>query len=332
MTYEEFKRELCQNVQAMETARNKKIRLLEQHMVSADAAAAHMLNLMNRYLYGRENVWIREDMLCALWTTDTEEKIQYWLAQPLYERYGQEGWQGILPEISAGLEDTGEEKELLLTEERLSYATCRSHMIMRPINFDRHRQELGAAVYRKIGDMVLVLYLLTCEKNQSSFAIQLSKDAITTWRMTEKQLITEALMNACRKMPPRLFLGDDRRAHFPYAEGILLPEEKGQQTLITPWNSTEAKKGYLLTTTERIHGAAAFFYPGVKDILAEKLGGDYYVVFPSLHEAMIHPVSCSNAREIRTSLQHINAVYGEGEMLSDRVFCYHKNRRLLQLL
>ena len=81
-----------------------------------------------------------------------------------------------------------------------------------------------------------------------------------------------------------------------------------------------------------VNGAVAFFYPGVKDILAEKMGGDYYVAFPSVHEAIIHPVHCINVREIRTSVQRINAVYGDGEMLSDRIFCYHKNRRLLQLL
>ena len=113
---------------------------------------------------------------------------------------------------------------------------------------------------------------------------------------------------------------------------IMLPDEDGQQTLIHPGNRREGHRGYLVTTTGRVNGAVAFFYPGVKDILAEKMGGDYYVAFPSVHEAIIHPVHCINVREIRTSVQRINAVYGDGEMLSDRIFCYHKNRRLLQLL
>ena len=142
----------------------------------------------------------------------------------------------------------------------------------------------------------------------------------------------EAFMNSSRKMPPRLYLGSDRRPGFPYYEGVFLPDEKGRPTKIAPWNPMEGRTGYLLTTTGRINGATAFFYPGVKDILAEKMRGDYYVVFPSLHEAMIHPVACVNAEEIRTSVQHINAIYGEEEMLSDRVFCYRRNRRLLQLL
>ena len=332
MTYEEFKKELCRNVQNMETAQNKTIRLLEQQMVCVDPITVHIMNVMNRCMYGRENMLIRDDMLCALWIFRKREQIQHWLVRPLYDRYKQEGWQSILPEISAGLEETEKGRDVYLIEENLSYTACRSRMIMRPVNFDRNRQELGSAIYRKIGDMALMLCLLICEKKKRSLTIQLSRDMVVPWKLTEEQLITEAFMNTCRKMPPRLYLGNDKRTFFPYFDGILLPEEKGHPTRIASWNFAEGRRGYLLTTTERINGAIAFFYPGVKDILAEKMGGDYYVAFPSLHEAMIHPVACINAGEVRASIQHINAVYGERGMLSDKVFCYHKNRRLLQLL
>lgn len=332
MTYEEFKKELRWNVQNMETAQDKTIRLLEQHMVCGDPVSAHIMNMMNRYMYGREHTLIRDDMLCALWTRGKREYVQHWLVRPLYERCRQEGWQSILPEISAGLTEGEEEKDIVLSGENPSYAVCRSHMIVRPVNYERYRQELGNAVYRKIGDVALVLHLLTSEKTGSSLTIQMSNGMVLPWKLTEEQLLTEAMMNTCRKMPPRLFLGDDRRKFFPYRDGILFSEEEGRQTWISPWNRREGRKGYLLTNIARIHGAIAFFYPGVKALLAEKMGGDYYVVFPSVHEAVIHPVGCIGVSEIRSSVQHINAIYGEGEMLSDRVFCYHKNRRLLQLL
>ena len=205
-------------------------------------------------------------------------------------------------------------------------------MRIQPVNYERHRHTLENAIHRKIGDIALVLQLIICEGNPDNLTMQLSRNRIMTWERTEDQLIMEAFMNSSRKMPPRLYLGSDRRPGFPYYEGVFLPDEKGRPTKIAPWNPMEGRTGYLLTTTGRINGATAFFYPGVKDILAEKMRGDYYVVFPSLHEAMIHPVACVNAEEIRTSVQHINAIYGEEEMLSDRVFCYRRNRRLLQLL
>lgn len=67
MTYEEFKKALCRNVQNMETAQNKTIRLLERQMICSDPMAVHIMSVMNRHMYGRENILIREDMLGAMW-------------------------------------------------------------------------------------------------------------------------------------------------------------------------------------------------------------------------------------------------------------------------
>lgn len=78
MTYEEFKKALCRNVQNMETAQNKTIRLLERQMICSDPMAVHIMSVMNRHMYGRENILIREDMLCAMWSLKREEQIQYW--------------------------------------------------------------------------------------------------------------------------------------------------------------------------------------------------------------------------------------------------------------
>ena len=331
MTYEIFKKELHCNVQKMETAQDKMICLLEQHMVCSEPAAVRIMNIISRGMYGRETTLVREDMICALWNRGREEYIQYWMVHALYERYLREGWQGILPEISAALSDT--EENILWPGENPNYAVYRNHMIVRPVNLERHRWELDNAVCRRIGDVALVLYLLIGKRQTGGgLAVQLTKSMALPWKMTEERLITEAMMNCCLKMPPRLFLGSDRRKFFPYHQGILLPEEEGRQTRINLKDRREGRDGYLLTTAGRVNGAVAFFYPGVREMLAEKIDGDYYVVFPSVHEAMIHPVNSIPVREIRASVQHINAVYGESGMLSDRVFYYHRNRRLLQLM
>ena len=81
MTYEEFKKELCRNVQNMETAQDKTICLLEQHMVCSDPETVHIMNIMNRCMYGRDNMLIKDDMLCALWIRQEKEYVQHWLVR-----------------------------------------------------------------------------------------------------------------------------------------------------------------------------------------------------------------------------------------------------------
>lgn len=66
MTYEEFKKELRWNVQNMETARGKTIRLLERHMVCGDPMGGSYHEYYDRCMYGREQIMIREDMLCCI--------------------------------------------------------------------------------------------------------------------------------------------------------------------------------------------------------------------------------------------------------------------------
>ena len=262
MTYEEFKKELRWNVQNMETARGKTIRLLERHMVCGDPMAVHIMNIMNRCMYGREQIMIREDMLCALWMRGKREYIQHWLIRPLYERYGQEGWQSILPEISAGLTEDDEEEDIVLSGENLSYAVCRRHMIVRPVNYERCRQELGNAIYRKIGDVALVLHLLTSEKTGSSLTIQVSRGMVLPWKLTEDQLITEAMMNTCRKMPPRLFWEMTGESFFPMRKAFCCRKRKGVRPGSAPGTTGRDREDIFSPLLPESMGLWPFSIPG----------------------------------------------------------------------
>ena len=61
MTYENFKKELYCDVQETEAAQGRTVRLLEQHMVSSDPVTVHMINMINRSIYGSDIIPARED-------------------------------------------------------------------------------------------------------------------------------------------------------------------------------------------------------------------------------------------------------------------------------
>ena len=96
-----------------------------------------------------------------------------------------------------------------------------------------------------------------------------------------------------------------------------LPDEKGSRQRLLH-GIMEGRTGYLLTTTGRINGAAA--YPGVKDILAEKMRGDYYVVFPSLHEGNDSSGSLrSMQRKSGTSATHQCHLWRRGDVVGQSI-------------
>ena len=91
-------------------------------------------------------------------------------------------------------------------------------------------------------------------------------------------------------------------------------------------NEMEGALGYRLTTTRGINGAIALFYPGVREQLANLLGGDYLVGFTSIHEVILHPADRQLPDNMRESIQDINEIFPREEMLTNRIYRYYAAR------
>ena len=88
---------------------------------------------------------------------------------------------------------------------------------------------------------------------------------------------------------------------------------------------------YVLTNTSGSLGAAALFYPDVKEKAAELLGSDYYILPSSVHEVILVPDSAGiNAKELCDMVKQANrTVVEEQDILSDNVYHYSKDERRL---
>ncbi len=326
--YEEFKRELYRNVVQQTASEGKIIRLLERRMVCADAESIRMIKLINFADYGAEDLALREDILCAAWGKGDLVNMKYWRIRLLYERFLREGWQSVLPEIVVRLQEAGAgNEEMPLWNAR--YEQSRYSHILRPLNYHYSRPELENCIFWRFGDIALVLYLLIHETSEDCMTMKLNRGMTERWAMSDEVLLTNALLNTRAKMPPRIFLGDDIRYGYGEKEGIFMPEDGDISAEIHPEEELEGLHGYRLTTTRWLNGAMAVFYPYVKERLAELIGGDYFVGFTSIHEAVIHPVQHKILSEMKAAIQHTNAVFDEREMLTNRVYRYCAARREL---
>ena len=86
-----------------------------------------------------------------------------------------------------------------------------------------------------------------------------------------------------------------------------------------------------LTNASGSLGAAALFYPDVKDKAAELLGSDYYILPSSVHEVILVPDSAGiNATELCDMVKQANrTVVEEHDILSDNVYHYSRDDRRL---
>ncbi len=326
MTYEEFKRELYRNLRMQDMSQGRAVLLLEKGSIFADKDTMAIIRLINMGNYGREDLVLREDIVCVVWRKNGIHKLLHWGVRAIYERFKREGWQGILPEMVSKLQRLGRGAGDTAAN---SYASESERLIVRPLHYPSEGEEAEDGICWIYGEIALTLYFLACDGEEELLTVRMNRDMIAKWDVTDEWLLTNALLNTYAKMPPRLYYGKANPARYGKEDGVFMPGEKGRGIVVHPDNPREGLRGYRVTTSKRINGAVALFYPGVKERLAELLDGDYYVGFPSIHEAMVYPARHKALGELKVAIQRNNVVLNQREMLTNRVYRYSCSRNEL---
>lgn len=326
MTYEEFKGELLRNIMQQKEVKGKSVRLLEKGFVSRDRLMKLAIKCMNLSINIKDENVLRGDFIYLTWGGPRVVSSLQWNVREYYDKFKEEGWQGVLPRIMAKLQQAGNENtEMFLGNG--SFEQSRSRLIIRPINYDANKYELDSCIYWKFGDIALVLYGLIHDSEEDFVTMKIYRGMTENWGLKDDYLLTSALLNTCALMPPRLYYCTDLRRHHDQGDGVFMPDEEGEPIEICLKDEFEGALGYRLTITRGINGAVAIFYPGVQEQLYELMGGDYFVGFTSIHEAVVHPVNNQTAGSIRDSIRDINAIFPSEEMLTNRVYRYCGERK-----
>ncbi|MBR2739867.1 MAG: hypothetical protein IKD87_04285 [Oscillospiraceae bacterium] len=84
---------------------------------------------------------------------------------------------------------------------------------------------------------------------------------------------------------------------------------------------------YVLSHKGREYGAAALFYPGIQERIAEVLGEDYYVLPSSVHEVLIMPQSSGlSTVQMMDMVENVNrAELSAEDKLADKVLLYRRD-------
>lgn len=88
---------------------------------------------------------------------------------------------------------------------------------------------------------------------------------------------------------------------------------------------------YVISNESGMYGAAALFYPGMQERIADKLGESYYAIPSSLHEYIIVPESAGiEAKQLVDMLKQANeTVVAPGDVLSDNLLHYDRDTKSL---
>lgn len=205
------------------------------------------------------------------------------------------------------------------TKELMDYDTAKSRLFVRLINYDRNADILRDVVHKTLGDIVFTVYAIVDENEFGIVSTKVLKSMVKKWDKNEDDIFNEAIKNTYYLTPPRIYKW----------EGVLCDESYAGESFMNDEDICDLDKsfsGNILSTTRKTNGAVAVFLPGVAERIAELLDSDFYMVFTSIHEVMIHSTGLGvDPKDLKLVLQDtLRKVTPSSDYLTEKIYKYNR--------
>ena len=292
-----------------------KARLLKDGYTSNDKKERELIKDTNKKYFNNLNDELVGDFIVLEHPNGSciRQEVDY-----LLESFNDDGWDSIYDIFEKNRELFGMAD--ISPKAFGNFEDVKDKIIVRPLNYLRNKAALEGKVYKAIGDFVLALYIKLFSSENDLMTTKVSEDLLDKWGISADEAIELGLKNASNYFPPRVYGMKYIFKKPGFDDGIYMGDE-GKNFHLGELGEDA------FTAYESANGAASFFYPGVKERIAEMTGGeDYYVVFTSIADFHIHKCSNSDCKTLKARLIEINGKFSEEELLTEKVFRYSVNQ------
>ena len=225
------------------------------------------------------------------------------------------------------------------------YSAVSGKILYKLINAEKNKELLKEVPYVPYLDLAIVFYYDCSSKMFGSAAVLIKNAHLKMWGITVERVYQDAVVNTPKNNPfeiktmenvmKELFASDIRkeleRNHVSFSEGWV--EEMATQMLSAEMPEERRTPMYILTNTEKLHGAACILYQQLLEEFAKKVNDNLYILPSSVHEIIMIPASfAGKASELRQMVEEINATQvEEEEVLSDSVYFFNRLTRKLEM-
>ena len=239
----------------------------------------------------------------------------------LYEQYCSQtplNLDFLVREVLKGIGQVTGEDLKKIGEILSTYESAREKLFIRLLNYDREKKELENAVFKRTGDIALVLYLQVCEKQDSMTSTKIPRNVVKNWGCEEDKVFREALVNTYFLSPPRAYSWEKMLEDYSY-------EGENFMDLLHPCALNASPCGNCISTRRKTNGAISIFLPGVAARLSDLLEDDLYLAFTSVHEVMVHSAHEADPRDLQVVLRNtIQESTPEEDFLTEKIYKYNR--------
>lgn len=315
MTYEEFIELFKSRAQSELSYDPALIEFYKEGYSSEDPKVLEWIIDTNKRFCGKDSIWLLKDFLVLKEDAGNGVFVAQRVAiHDVYMDAEKDGFDSAFEGVRKAHEEITRAKAGDVISKRVSgsYEAIREQLIVRPLNYGLHIDELGGNVYRKVGDFVLALYQLIGDSAVSVISSKISRDELASWGMSNRadEVIDEALANTSRLFPACVYDGRGGATNEEMTANFLEGEFE-RKDITADWRTI------LLSTFRTTNGAASLFYPGVAEKMMRIMGGAFWAVFMNINDVMIFERGDKLAEKCARMAKTGG---GLGEMLSGRVY------------
>lgn len=242
----------------------------------------------------------------------------------LFKAY-QEGYTlaEVLEEVLGDIQRLREADIYNKTKKLRNYDTAKDRLFVRLLNCNKHAGDLQDAIYKTVGDIALVVYAQISAEENYVTSTKVRKAMLDRWAkehplLNENVILNNALDNTYKMTPPRIYRWKEMIFNREYAGDSFM--ESCSEDVVS-----KDAMGNCLSTTIKTNGAVAVFLPGVAKRLADLLDSDFYMVFTSIHEVMIHNAEKVDSEDLKRVLAGtIKEATPKEDYLTSRIYKYNR--------
>lgn len=232
------------------------------------------------------------------------------------------------------------------------YEQVRKKIYYKLINAGKNKELLEEAPYIPYLDLAIVFYYDCSNELFGNAAILIKNSHLKMWNVDVYELYKEAVINTPKNNPYEIKTMEEvmkeiliesmkeefskgmekesREEEFLSAEGM---DELAKQLIGQTEKTDNQTPMYVLSNTERIHGAACILYGHLLEDISKKINDNLYILPSSVHEMIIIPASfAGKTSDLKLMVEEINETQvEEEEVLSNSVYFFNRSTKKLEM-
>lgn len=209
----------------------------------------------------------------------------------------------------------------IAVREILNYEEVKEHLEIHLVSKENNEAYLAKGPYRlnEVGAEIVYIDLGKSEDGQAT--VRVTNELMQQYHLSPEALFAQAYQNTVEQHPLEIKTMQEVMGEIM---GVEMQELMGE----IPVNEPQM---YVVSNTQRINGATVLMYPDALKKIAERVGGEYYILPSSTHEILAIPKDQAPIpAELRQMVREINREQVEPtERLASEVFAYNAKENQL---